>query len=386
MNWQDETFAVSGATGFIGGRLVERLVLDKGAAVRCLVRGYTRCASLSRMNVELMRCGLMDAEAQAQAMRGCAAVLHCAYDWRTEGDGGRRVNVEGTLNLYRAASRAGCRRFVHLSTTAVHGYGHGVGEIDEDYPLSTSKRPYIANKVAIENALRRAAGERGAAPLAILRPAIVFGPGYNAWATQIVDGLRSGSQALVNGGRGTCNVTSVDTLLDAMLLCSEREEAAGRTFFVTDGTPMSWCEYVGALAGLCGVDIGTVPEFSLEEIMAAEGQRNRPATLRSVFADPSIRGRFDEVPWLSAAYDLIRPVARRLRRFGAHKGAGPAAPGEPAGRPPAGVKLGHALVRAGTTTYSIERIRAALSFRPQVGFEEAIRRTAAWLRFARLID
>jgi nucleoside-diphosphate-sugar epimerase len=349
------------------------------------------------MNVELVRCGLMDAEAQAQAMRGCAAVFHCAYDWRTEGDGGRHVNVDGTLNLYRAASEAGCRRFIHLSTASVHGYD-AAGEIDEDYPLSTSKRPYIANKVAIENALRRAAGERGAAgqggaagergaaSLAILRPAIVFGPGYNAWTTQIVDGLRSGSQALVNGGSGTCNVTYVDNLVDAMLLCSEREEAVGRTFFVTDGTPMSWREYVGALAGLCGVDMGAVPEFSLEEIVAADSQRNRPPTLRSVLGDPSVRGRFDQVPWISAAYRFLRPVARRLRRFGARSGAGPAAPGEPTRRPPAGVRLGHALVRAGTATYSIERIRAALGFRPRVGFEEAMRRTAAWLRFARRID
>ena len=106
-SWQDKTIAVTGATGFIGGRLVERLVLEYGARVRCLVRDYTHCASLSRLDVELVKCDLLSQPSLSRAVDGCSYVVHCAYSWDKDRRIARRINVEGTRNLYEVASSAG---------------------------------------------------------------------------------------------------------------------------------------------------------------------------------------------------------------------------------------------------------------------------------------
>ena len=93
----------------------------------------------------------------------------------------------------------GWRRFVHLSTDAVYGFDKPA-IIDETTSLSRDRHPYIVSKVQIERLLMsKMSARRGAAPLTILRPSIVYGPGQNTWTTDVVSQLVAGTQLLVDG-------------------------------------------------------------------------------------------------------------------------------------------------------------------------------------------
>ncbi len=120
---------VTGATGFIGGHVAQRLVRD-GYRVRCLVRATSDIEALERLGVELTVGDLTNAGSLRDAARGCRFVLHCGAlvsDWATI-DEIRRINVVGTRNALEAAAAASVERFVHLSSTDVYGYPGGQGD------------------------------------------------------------------------------------------------------------------------------------------------------------------------------------------------------------------------------------------------------------------
>jgi len=100
---------VTGATGFIGGRLAERLTLEHGAEVRALVRNLAGAARLARFPVTVLRGDVTDPSALAEAARGCDFVFHCAYG--TSGSQKHRawVNTEGTRRVLEPAVRAASR-------------------------------------------------------------------------------------------------------------------------------------------------------------------------------------------------------------------------------------------------------------------------------------
>ena len=118
---------VTGGTGFIGGRLVERLVLEHSAEVRVLVRSFSRVPRIARFPIEMVRGDILDVASLKNAFH-CAAI----------GGGGdkemmRLVNVEGTRNVMKAALHAEAERVVHLSSLTVYG-NRPDGDLDEDSP------------------------------------------------------------------------------------------------------------------------------------------------------------------------------------------------------------------------------------------------------------
>ncbi len=113
---------VTGASGFIGARLTQRL-LDAGYEVRCLVRATSDLATLERLDVEIFRADLTNAATTSGAAAGCRYVVHCGAlvsDWATVKTI-RQVNVGGTRNVLDAVAHAGCERMVYTSTVGTIG-------------------------------------------------------------------------------------------------------------------------------------------------------------------------------------------------------------------------------------------------------------------------
>jgi nucleoside-diphosphate-sugar epimerase len=232
---------LSGASGFIGGRLSERL-LDEGYAVRCLVRPTSDTSRLRQLDVELAVADLGDPAALATAAAGCEFVLHCAAlvsDWATTGEA-VRANVLGTRNLLAVSGAA--RRFLHFSTTDVYGHP-GTAAVEETRPAASFANWYAHTKRLAEREVRAAAP--GAV---ILRPATVYGPGSADVVGAIARALCNGSMLLVDGGRPIAGLCYVDNLLDAALLALRAEAAAGEAFNVSDGLPVSWRRFTDDLA------------------------------------------------------------------------------------------------------------------------------------------
>ena len=127
------TVLVTGATGFIGGRLAERLVVEHGARVRALVRNFGRAARLARFPIELVQGDLCSPESIDRAVAGCDYVFHCAYGSDGQDDARRVVNAQGTRHVLDAALKHRVKRVVHTSTVTVYGNTPD-GPLDETAP------------------------------------------------------------------------------------------------------------------------------------------------------------------------------------------------------------------------------------------------------------
>ena len=151
----DNACLVTGATGFIGGHIAQRL-LDDGHQVRCLVRSTSDTALLESMPVEIAVGDLTDAGSLQRAAEGCRYVVHCGAqvsDWATT-EQMIQTNVTGTRNLLRAAAEASAERFVHISSTDVYGYP--AREVDESHIASGFANWYSETKRDGESEVRRA--------------------------------------------------------------------------------------------------------------------------------------------------------------------------------------------------------------------------------------
>ena len=122
MDLRDKQILITGANGFIGGRVAERLRDEYGARVRGLVRDPKTWKARSVETFQVFPGDITDADAVHRAVENCDAIIHCAaMQFRGSLADFRRVNVDGTLNLLRAARDANVERFIHLSTINAHG-------------------------------------------------------------------------------------------------------------------------------------------------------------------------------------------------------------------------------------------------------------------------
>lgn len=260
------TVIITGAGGFIGGRLAERLVSEHGAKVRCIVRDKASAGRLAKLPVEIIEADLADAAAIDKAVAGASYVFHCAYDGRS-----RAQNIDGTKNLIEASLKHGVKRFVYVSTVSVY-------EPLPDGPLSEETRDgdrswvYARNKLDLEKMVFAAVKERGLAGT-IVQPTIVYGPYSKPWTNAPAEMLLYGKVILPDEGEGLCNAVYIDDLIDGFLLAATKPEAIGQRFLLSGPSPVTWREFFGAFA----IALGTVqPSYwPKEEIVKQNGSSGR---------------------------------------------------------------------------------------------------------------
>jgi ornithine--oxo-acid transaminase len=244
---RDDVCLITGASGFIGGRLAQRLVAE-GHPVRCLVRASSDTSRLEDLGVEIAVGDLTSARSLARAVDGCDYVFHCGAlvsDWATTQEI-TRTNVDGTRSLLEASVGASVRRFIHFSTTDVYGHPNGAA-IDESHTSTRFSNWYSQTKLRAEAEVRRIETEH-ALEAVILRPATVYGPGSHDVVGEIARAMRSGSMLLVDGGRRIAGLCYVENLIDAAVLVLRHEAAPGEAFNVSDGLDVTWREFTDGLA------------------------------------------------------------------------------------------------------------------------------------------
>jgi len=238
---------ITGASGFIGGHLAQRLVQD-GHRVRCLVRTSSDTSLLDELDVEIALGDLTNADSLARAAEGCRYVFHCGAlvsDWATPKEI-TRINAEGTRNVLQAAVGASVQRFIHFSTSDVYGYPGGNG-IDETFTAARFRNWYAQTKLAAEAEVRRVEAAR-ALEAVILRPATVYGPRSSDVIGEIARALRDGKMVLIAGGRAVAGLCYVENLIDAAVLALRHQAAPGHAFNVTDGLDITWKQFTDDLA------------------------------------------------------------------------------------------------------------------------------------------
>lgn len=323
------THLVTGATGLIGGHLVRRLVAQ-GETVRALVRPHSETAALRELNVELAVGDLCDPDSVRRVMHDIVVVYHCGglvTDWSKRSTF-YSTNTEGTRHVVQAAVSAGVERLVHLSSAAVYGY-HGGVSVDETQPCDSRRIPYIESKIAAEQIVRQAIDKRQLDGV-MLRPVMVYGPKCQNYVGEIVRHLRKGSMLLLDGGRHVAGLAYVENVVEACLLAGRARDANGRVFNICDDSPVTWKEYIGALADGIGV---RRPQLSLPTRLA-----------------------FGLAACMEAAARIVglrkRPLLTRL----------------------AVLELGR------TQSYNISQARRHLGYSPSIDFETAMQKTLDWVR------
>jgi nucleoside-diphosphate-sugar epimerase len=238
---------VTGATGFVGGRLAERLIHEHGVEVVTIVRNWTKAVWISRYPVDLVHGDIQDAEVVNAAVKGCTVVFHCA-----SGGGSDQeyldINIAGTQNIVNACQEHGVRRLIFISTIAVHGPEppDGANEYDE---YRSFGRGYSDSKIAAEKMVLKA-GRDGEVQVSIIRPTFVWGPRSNLFTVRPLREMQAGTFRLVNEGQGDCHAVFIETLIDAIIAAGILEGAVGRPFLVTDGYAITWKEFFAPYAAI----------------------------------------------------------------------------------------------------------------------------------------
>lgn len=245
------TLLVTGASGFIGRYMVERLQRE----------GIPFCAAVRTprpgiAGASLAVVGEIDGGTRWEAaLEGIDTVVHIAgrahaFGADTRGDF-HRVNVEGTESLVRALAAAGGRRMVLLSTAKVHGEGSAGGPITErDAPAPAD--PYARSKLAAEDRVWAVAAETGIEAV-VVRTVLVYGAGVKANFHSLLRAVDRGLPLPLGSVRNARSLIYAGNLADALLACATRAEAAGETFLVSDGPAISTADLVRAIAHALGV-------------------------------------------------------------------------------------------------------------------------------------
>jgi nucleoside-diphosphate-sugar epimerase len=244
---------VTGGSGFIGGRLIKRLV-GGGARVRALARSDASASKVEALGAEPARGDLEDPASIATGADGCEVAFHLAArlgDWGPWEEF-ERANVAGTRNALEGCARAGVRRFVHCGTEAALMAGEPLVNVDETAPLRPdSKAPYPATKAKAEQAVRDA--NREGFETVVLRPRFVWGAGDTTLLPEMIRMIEAGRFAWIGGGDNLTATTHVENVVEGLLLAAEKGRP-GEAYFVSDSEPVVMREFITELLATQGVE------------------------------------------------------------------------------------------------------------------------------------
>ncbi|GAP37810.1 NAD(P)H steroid dehydrogenase-like protein [Piscinibacter sakaiensis] len=245
---------VTGGSGFVGGRLIERLRSD-GWTVRALARSGAARARVAACGAEPVDGDLDDEAALERAVRGCDAVVHGAALftlWGRPADF-EQANVQGTRRLLAAARRAGTvRRFVQIGAAAVvMGDMAAMLRVNEALPRQQRPwAPYSASKARSE-ALVLDASEPGRFETVVLRPPMIWGRGM-PMLDHLVATVGRGQFRWVGDGSQAMSTAHVDNVCHAAVLALTHGPG-GQAYFVSDGRDGTLREVLSAFLATRGV-------------------------------------------------------------------------------------------------------------------------------------
>lgn len=256
---------VTGGGGFLGRAVVEQLVA-RGDRVRILARGDY--PDLTKMDVELLRGDIRDAETVRTACANCDVVFHVAARSGFWGDYALyyEPNVVGTKNVLDACRASGVGRLVYTSSPSVVFHGRDMEGVDESVPYPARYvSNYSATKAMAERAVLAANGDE--LRTVALRPHLIWGPRDGHMLPRFVAQRRAGKLLRIGKGNNLIDTTYVDNAADAHLLAAEaiqeNSAAAGRAYFLSQGEPVPVWDIINGMLAAAGLAPVTrsVPRF-----------------------------------------------------------------------------------------------------------------------------
>jgi dihydroflavonol-4-reductase len=245
-------YFVTGATGFVGGHLVSKLIA-RGDQLTCLVRNPDKAASLAKQGVTLVKGAVSDRAVMREAMRGVDGVFHLAalYKLGLEfKDQMAAANVDGTRHTLEAAVEAGVPKIVYTSTVGVFGNTHGK-IVDESYraKLQDLRSEYEWTKWAAHYEVAVPLQQKGA-PLVIVQPGAITGPGDVSPLNMVYEFYLNRMPFMI-GPQAGVNVAHVDDIAEGHLLAMEKGRS-GESYILT-GPTITYKHMMEMWQTICGI-------------------------------------------------------------------------------------------------------------------------------------
>lgn len=315
---------VTGASGFIGTRLVERLV-GLGADVRAFVHYNSRSdyGLLDLLPNEVLKAvdiapgDLKDGDAVRRAVKGCEVVFHLGalvsipYSYRNPYDM-VQTNVSGTANVLNAAREFGVARIVHTSTSETYGTAQ-YQPIDEFHPL-VGQSPYSASKIGADKLAESYYLSFGM-PVATIRPFNTYGPGQSARAVipTIVSQALAGDTIRIGSTDPKRDFNYVDDTVAGFLAVANNHAALGEVINIGSGRTVSIAHVIEEVSRILGREFEIVtdparirPEKSEVGLLLAD-TRKAERLLGWKPGVPLEEGLRRTVEWIAAHRDRYKP-------------------------------------------------------------------------------
>jgi len=318
--------AITGATGFLGSHLTERLLVE-GHEVSILARDAAKARRFEGRVNRIVVSDITDKAAAKELVSEADCVLHLVSNFRTASgppESYRQVNVEGTRNVLEAASAAGVKRFVHCSTIGVHGHVRST-PADESAPYNPGDL-YQETKLEAEQLCREMMPVTDM-EIVIVRPCSMYGPG-DLRMLKMFRMLAKRTFLMVGPCRENFHAVYIDDIVEGFVRAMQTPGIAGETFIIGGEGYLPLKDYIALAAKTVGAP--------MPWIRLPYGPMYAAAALCEAICVP---------------LRIEPPLHRRRVRFYRNNRA-----------------------------FSIEKARKMLNYQPQTGLEEGMRRTVAWYR------
>ena len=270
---------LTGATGFVGAALIERLARMGDGRIRACTRD---AGAVFPDTVETFV--IDDLSSQTcwdHAFDSVSVVVHAAARVHVMHETAadplqefRRVNVDGTLHLARCAARAGVKRFVFISSIKVNGEATLPGKAFSESDVPAPSDPYGISKLEAEQGLFALAEETGM-EVVVVRPPLVYGPGVGANFLSMMRWLRRGVPLPLGAIQNRRSLVALDNLTDLVAVCTAHPAAANQVWLAADGEDLSTSQLLRRMGQALGkpARLLPVPVWMLSTVCAVIGRR-----------------------------------------------------------------------------------------------------------------
>ena len=374
---------ITGASGFIGTRMCERLHLHYRTPFRAAVRNFANAARIARLGAEMAPVNLLTPHTIAAALEDCDAVVHLAH-------GDDADAPKATRNLIEACRNARIKRFVHVSSMSVHGPSPGPEcAVEESATIRRYGESYCDSKAEEERLVQSAISQDGF-PAVVLRPTVVYGP-YSAFVLQVVSAARQGHVSLIDNGVGICNAVYVDDVCNAIYAALTNDRALGHTMFINGDDVITWEQFTMTFARLVNPDVAIrnidadaaekywqdqQPTFT-SNVTAAKALLTSTQFHRQLSTVPAV-GTVIRFAKTRAAQLLPDDRVAAIRRRSILSAA---APVSAASWP----NLGRVKRETVRVHFRNRKAKEILGWAPRYDFQRGVQLTRSWLEFARLV-
>lgn len=241
LKFKNKTFLITGASGFIGGRIIDRLCRDYNCHIKALVHNIGHAARIARFDIEIIPGDILDKKLLGKITKNVDFVIHCAVGNTPDIRLNHRITVEGTKNILQASLKNKVKRLIYFSTVSVYGYPLPKNCNEETPYKKVPGDHYNNDKIEAEKIVQKSI-QRGL-PAVILQPAIVYGPFAGSWTLNPVNEIKENRLFLVDSGQGLANPVYIDNLVDAVLLALTKKKAIGEKFIISDGQTITWKKF-----------------------------------------------------------------------------------------------------------------------------------------------